>query len=203
MRKIVALILCAAAGAPLAAQAQEQPQALFISPMGQPVRGAERGAALTAWFSAADADQDGRLSLEEFLAHEMPFHSVLDRNQDGLVTALESNALYRATAPEMYAPLPALRGATAQMPRDPGRLTQPRERQRTDTRRRGAARFGLLHELEPVMSCDTDMSRWVSAEEFRLCAERRFVLLDSDSDGLFALADSPRAQELLADPEED
>jgi len=201
MRKILALAFFAAIFAPLAAQAQDQ--ALFISPMGQPVRAADRGAALTAWFNAADADQDGRVSLEEFLAHELPFHRLLDRNQDGLVTALESNGLFRATAPEMFAPLPPLRGPEARMPRDPGRMTQPRERQRIDNRRRGAARFGLLHEQEPVMSCDMDMSRWVSADEFRICAERRFAMLDSDSDGLFALADSPRAAELLAGPEED
>jgi len=201
MRSLLALILCAAAIAPLHAAAQEA-QALFVSPMGQPVRGADRGAALSAWFAAADADQDGRLSRDEFLAHETPFHRVLDRNQDGLVTALESNALFRATAPEMFAPLPPLRGPEARMPREPGRMTQPRERRVVDNRPRGAARFGLLHDQEPVMSCDGDLSRWVSADEFRTCAERRFTLLDHDNDGYFALADSARASEMMAGPEE-
>ena len=199
MRLAWVLAACLAA-APAFAQ-EQQPQALFISPMGQPERGADRGAALNAWFNAADVDQDGRLSLEEFIAHETPFHAVLDRNRDGLVTALESGALFRATAPEMFAPLPPLRRAEARMPRDPGRITQPRERRVEDNRLRGAARFGLLSDLEPVMSCDADMSRWVDADEFRVCAERRFILLDADNDGFFELSESPRATEISAGPE--
>ena len=133
----------------------------------------------------------------------MQFHPMLDRNRDGLVTALEAGNLFRATAPEMYAPLPPLRGAQARMPRDPGRMTQPRERVSRDNRPRGAARFGLLGDVEPVMSCDADMSRWVSADEFGLCAERRFTLLDSNGDGVFELAESARAAELTEDPPEE
>jgi len=198
------LIYVLAAGlalAPLPARAQEA-QHLFVAPMGQPFRGETAAAAMDAWFNAADADQDGQLTRDEFVAHAMPFHAMLDRNSDGVVTAVESSALFRATAPEMYAPLPPLRGAQAQMPRDPGRMIQPRERDGRDTRLRGAARFGLLGDIEPVMSCDADMSRWVDADEFRACAERRFSLLDSNADGLFTLADSPRAAALRAGHED-
>lgn len=187
--------------APLAAAAQqEQREALFIAPMGQPFRGETTAAAMQAWFAAADTDQDGRLSRDEFVAQGMLLHPIMDRNQDGLVTAIEAGNLFRATAPEMYAPLPPLRGAQARMPRDPGRMTQPRERVSRDDRARGAARFGLLGDIEPVMSCDADMSRWVSAGEFQTCAERRFQLLDANGDGFFEISESPRAAELIENP---
>ena len=59
--------------------------------------------------------------------------------------------------------------------------------------RSGAALYGLLDAVEPVMSCDADLSRRVTIQEFEACADRRFALLDTDGDGLFAIADSPRA----------
>lgn len=205
--RLKCLLAACIAVAPFAAQAQETGgAALFVSPMGMPHRAATAGEALTAWFNAADADQDGALTREEFLAAELPFHGMIDRNKDGLVTPIESANLFRATAPELFAPLPALRGARARMPPDPGRLTQPRDRSNDqDQRLRGAARFGLLSEVEPVMSCDADMSRWVTAAEFRACAERRFTLLDADGDGLFRLDESVRARAILAgaDPDEE
>lgn len=72
-----------------------------------------------------------------------------------------------------------------------------------DDRPRGAGRFGLLRDIEPVMSCDADMSRWVTAAEFQQCAERRFTLLDVNGDGFFTLDESPRAQAILSDADPD
>lgn len=195
------MLTAALALAPLAAAAQST-QALFIAPLGHPYRAETTVAAMQAWFAAADADQDGRLTEEEFVADAMRFHAIVDRNRDGLITSTESGALFRATAPEMYAPLPPLRGSQATMPRSVGGVLQPRDRRVQDNRPRGAARFGLLGEIEPVMSCDADMSRWIDADEFRACAVRRFRLLDVNADGAFELAESPRAAELAAPPEE-
>lgn len=195
-------VLAAALALGPAAAAAQEASALFIAPLGQPYRAETTAAAMQTWFSAADADQDGKLTEQEFVAHAMLFHPMLDRSRDGVVTSAESSAMFRATAPEMYAPLPPLRGGQATMRQVPGAMLQPRERANEDTRPRGAARFGLLTEVEPVMSCDVDMSRWVSGDEYRACAERRFRLLDSNTDGLFDLAESPRAAE-LATPEEE
>lgn len=208
MRSLLAVVLCVAAvSSPVGAQEQA---ALFISPMGTPSRAATTGEALSAWFAAADTDQDGRLSLEEFLVKEMPFHAVIDRNRDGIVTPTESGNLFRATAPEMYAPLPPLRASEARRTYDPGsripyrqRAEAERMRAARDDRPRGAGRFGLLRDIEPVMSCDADMSRWVTVAEFQQCAERRFTLLDVNGDGFFTLDESPRAQAILSDADPD
>lgn len=53
----------------------------------------------------------------------------------------------------------------------------------------GAQRFGLLGDIEPLMSCDNDLSRRVTLEEFTACATERFHILDSDHDGVFARAE--------------
>ena len=188
--------------APMAAFAQEGRPGLFIAPWGEPVRAQEDQTAIAVWFAATDADQDGRLTLEEFQVKAAAFHAALDRNRDGIVTSAESNTLFRATAPEMFAPPPGPR-PTARMPRDPGRLTQPREREVSGPGLRGAARFGLLTEIEPVMTCDADMSRWVNRDEFTACIERRFRLLDANGDGVFELSESPRAAELLRGEEDE
>ena len=68
-----------------------------------------------------------------------------------------------------------------------------RPREAPPLMRSGAALYGLLDAVEPVMSCDADLSRRVTAQEFEACATRRFGLLDTDGDGLFALEDSQRA----------
>ena len=44
---------------------------------------------------------------------------------------------------------------------------------------------GLLGYIEPVMSCDTDLSQRVTREEYDTCIATRFAALDTDHDGLF------------------
>lgn len=195
MRNAILLALALSA-APVAAMAQEERAPLFVAPWGEPVRGADGVAAIQVWFTRTDVNQDGRLTLDEFLAPAAAFHDVLDRNDDGIVTSAESGALFRATAPEVFA-LPPAR-VPAQAP--PGGMTQQHQR-RAPVREeglRGAARFGLFGDVEPVMSCDADLSRWISREEFQACVERRFRALDANNDGAFELSESPRAAELLA-----
>jgi len=51
------------------------------------------------------------------------------------------------------------------------------------------------------MSCDADMSRRVTHEEFEACAGRRFASLDANGDGVFTLDESPRAAALVQPPE--
>lgn len=195
-----AFFLAAVAAGP--AHAQEA--SLFITPWGEPIRTEDGTPAVQAWFDAADADQDGRLTLEDFLTRAEALHAIIDRNDDGIVTSVESQMFFRATAPEIYARPPAERPAVRR-PTDPGRLTDPNRERRTPPAEplRGAARYGLLSEIEPVMSCDADMSRWVTRDEFAACVTRRFRLLDANNDGAFTLSESPRAAVLLGATEEE
>jgi hypothetical protein len=194
MRVAVLIIAAILAGAAGLAQAQGVRGPLFVSPMGEPFRSAEGAAPILVWFAAADADHDGKLDRAEFLAQARTFFSVLDANHDGAATSFESTGLYRAQAPEVL----STRMAPLPQPRPPrsglaGAQNAPRRGPSPIEMRSGAALYGLLDAVEPVMSCDADLSRRVTLEEFEACAARRFALLDTDGDGLFALADSERA----------
>lgn len=179
--------------------------ALFITPMGQPFRATTElpGPPILAWVHAADADGDGKIARAEFVGQGMAFFAdVLDANDDSLATSSESTALWRNEAPEM------LTGEA------PAVQTPPRERRRLEPRNDGRvpipvanarivreqptpmARFAITNDREPVMSCDGDINRRVTEEEFRACAERRFDLLDANDDGFFEIAESERARSL-------
>jgi hypothetical protein len=209
MRGVAALMIVAALTAGGAAWAQTRGP-LFVSPMGEPFRAGQDGAApIQVWFAAADADHDGKLSRAEFIADAQRFFAVVDANHDGAATSVESTALYREQASEIFTPMAPLRPTRAQAERGeggvvypdegtpPGQSTRRRTHENVDART-GAARYGLLEAAEPVMSCDTDMSRRVTPEEFQACAERRFAELDADGDGFFAIADSRRAEAFAA-----
>lgn len=199
-RVLAAALFLAGAASPAFAQEGS----LFITPWGEPIRTEDGTPAVQAWFAAADTDQDGQLTLEDFLTRAEALHAILDRSGDGIVTSLESQMFYQATAPEIYARPPAER-PIVRRPSDPGRLTDPNRERRSAPAEplRGAARFGLTAEIEPVMSCDADMSRWVTRDEFAACVTRRFRLLDANNDGAFTLSESPRAAVLLGEAEEE
>lgn len=193
MRIVISALAAILAAASSAALAQGRGP-LFVSPMGEPFRSQDGAAPIQAWFAAVDADRDGKLSRDEFVAQAQAFFAVLDANRGGTATSFESTSLYREQAPEVLstrmAPLPTRRPPDSGMA---GARDGPRREQSPLEMRSGAALYGLLDAVEPVMSCDADLSRWVTAQEFEACATRRFALLDTDGDGLFALEDSPRA----------
>lgn len=187
---LAAVLIAGGAGAAFA----QSRGPLFVSPMGEPFRSQEGAAPIQVWLAAADADGDAKLSRAEFAAHAQAFFAVLDANRDGAATSFESTALYREQAPEVLstrtAPLPQPRRQDSGLA---GARDGPRREQSPVAMRSGAALYGLLDAVEPVMSCDADLSRRVTAQEFEACAARRFALLDTDGDGFFALEDSPRA----------
>ncbi len=197
-RILAAVMLLAGAASPAFAQEAS----LFITPWGEPIRSEGGVPAVQAWFDAADADGDGQLTLEDFLARAEALHAIIDRNDDGVVTSVESQMFYRATAPEIYARPPAER-PTVRRPSDPGALIDPNRQRRGAPAEplRGAARFALTGEIEPVMSCDADLSRWVTRDEFAACVTRRFRQLDANNDGFFTLSESPRAAVLMGEAE--
>jgi hypothetical protein len=178
--------------------------ALFVSPMGEPYR-SETTAPIRAWFARADANGDERLTRAEFEAQAMSFFfNVLDANHDRVATSLESTNLWRAEAPEMLAARTAPVTVQGSSPphNDGGRRGA---RDRPDRRQSAvdapAARpFMLADNTEPVMSCDTNMSRSVDATEFERCAARRFLALDENGDGVFTLDESERARNLAEPP---
>jgi len=141
----------------------------FISPMGQPFRGADDG--LSSWFAAADSNRDGSINLVEFQQDAERFYQTLDTNHDGEIDPDEIDHYETVVAPEIRTGNGNSFGAN----------------ENTDDEAKGGGRLGLLTIPEPVTAADSNLDRGVSLHEFRTTAEKRFQLLDRDGNGLLTL----------------
>lgn len=181
---------------PSSEDAKGRPQ-LFISPAGEPFRApAGQPYPVAAWFAQADADHDGALSRDEFVADSLRFFAVVDADHDGVIDGFEVSAYENRIAPEILGGPPpgALRrgpmgqgpggGPPSRRPGRPGGLA-------TDVLR-GAALYGLIAEPEPVMGADADFNRRISRDEAAKAAKSRFALLDLNKDGVLTLAELPK-----------
>jgi hypothetical protein len=75
---------------------------LFVSPAGEPFRaGPGEPYPVAAWFKAADANGDGKLTRDEFVADAARFFEKLDRNHDGVIDGLELKAYETEVLPEL------------------------------------------------------------------------------------------------------
>lgn len=159
---------------------------LFISPMGEPFRGAAgQPWPSAAWFAGADLNHDGVVDRAEFIADAMRFFATLDHNHDGRLTPDEVIAYETRVAPEIA-------------------LWSPRQRDPYPEREEelqtgdggyggamGAGRYTWLNIPEPVASADMDVDRVVTAQEFTAAAGRRFDALDTARAGGLKLAALP------------
>lgn len=167
---------------------------LFISPAGEPFR-APPGAPypVVAWFSGADADHDGALSRDEFIADAMRFFAVLDTDHDGIIDGFEVSNYEQRIAPEIIGG--AAPDAIRDGPRGPGPNgggeQRPRRPQGSDVLQ-GAALYGLIAEPEPVMAADGDFDRRVTKAEAVKATKTRFALLDANKDGKLTLEELPK-----------
>jgi len=170
---------------------------LFISPAGEPFR-AEAGAPypVAAWFAGADADHDGALTRDEFVADALRFFAVIDGDHDGVVDGFEVSNYETQIAPEILQGFRAARGwAGGQGPRDGppggGRSGGKRGGGPMGGMLQGAAPYSLLAEPQPVMGADADFNRRITRDEAARAAKARFALLDTDGDGRLRLAGLP------------
>ncbi|AZS20810.1 hypothetical protein CSW63_09215 [Caulobacter sp. FWC26] len=174
------------------APGRQSPQ-LFISPAGEPFRApSDAPYPVVTWFAGADANHDGALSRDEFVADTLRFFVVLDADRNGVIDGFEVSAYENRIAPEIL-------GGPAPEPMRPGPRglgqggdEQPRPRQRSANMLQGAALYGLIAEPQPVMASDGDFDRRITREEAARAAKARFALLDKDRDGLLRLAELPK-----------
>ena len=168
---------------------------LFISPMGEPFRGASSAGQLRAWFNGADANRDGALSLSEMRADAERFFVSLNVNRDREIDPVELRA-YEQAVPEISVGIGGLGITSGNARSRRNRLSNdfskavvvPVDR---DTFRRGAGRFSVIATPNPVASTDTNFNRGISAEEFARAARDRFVLLDGNRDGSIRFEELP------------
>jgi len=165
---------------------------LFISPAGEPFRAAaEAPYPVAAWFAGADANHDGALSRDEFVADAGRFFIVLDTDKDGVIDGFEVSAYERNIAPEI------LLGVS--MPPGGGRGGPPGGGDGPPRKRgglvggalQGATPYALLAEPQPVMGADADFNRRISRDEAVKAAKSRFALLDTDKDALLRVEELP------------
>lgn len=192
------------------------PLQLFISPAGEPFR-AEPGQPypVSQWFDRADANHDGVLTRDEFVADSLAFFDRLDTDKDQIVDGFENVDYERNVAPEIMGimPSPVRREGAPPLVLPPTRAEQvygqpsflhPRGRP-MPARRQGAAQYSLINEPHPVRGADADLDQRVSRAEATAAARMRFGLLDVDGDGRIALKDLPEtpAQAMADLPPED
>jgi len=140
----------------------------LYSPNGEPLSGGRLGHpscadALGRWFDRVDANHDGAIDRNEFLADAARQFALMDLDKDGVLTPAEL-AQYRAP----YAEAPQVEEAPAQ--------DDERRRELRPTRA-GPER------PDPVMLADTGLHNRVTREEFLAFASRTFAGLDADHDG--------------------
>lgn len=172
----VFLALVSAGAIQAAPPAPPQPPGagLFISPFGEPFRSAS---GLADWFAGADADRDGALTLQEFRADGLRFHTRLDTNRDGRVDGFENTTYENEVAPEI---LP--QSAVFRSERPGGEGPAPSARGLD-----GASSFGLLDEPQPVRGADQNYDGKITVDEQARAAARRFALLDAAQAGRLTL----------------
>jgi len=195
---LVAALALAAAGASAAADRPEG--RLFITPMGEPFRSTDPAVPpIQVWLNEKDTDHDGKLSQAEYLADATAFFARIDANHDGVLTSLESNYFWETYEPEIlteWSNNSGFEGVRRSNDGDNQDQTdasrdQARHQREMDQRLRGAALYGLINVLEPIMSCDVNFDRRVTQDEYMACATQRFAQIDTNHDGFFALSEAP------------
>ncbi|MDB5469593.1 MAG: hypothetical protein JWR84_1153 [Caulobacter sp.] len=214
--RLVLIAALLATPAPLSmAMAQPRPELqIFISPAGEPFRAPlDQPYPVDQWFNQADANADGAVTRDELVADSLAFFDKLDANKDGTVDGWENGDYEKKVAPEIMS-----RAAMAlAKPREANRPMGGRRRPTltpsdnfksedkgkmvADQSRAGAGLYGLLNEIQPVMSQDSDFNRRISKAEASTATKERFALLDKDKDGKLTLATLPRTplQQALMD----
>jgi EF hand len=181
---------------------------LFISPAGEPFRAPPgHPYPVTTWFAGADANHDGAVSRDEFVADSLRFFAVVDADHNGVIDGFEVSAYETRIAPEIVGGVApsTRRGPMGQGPgggggppgggMGPGGGDGPsgaRRRSSGSNMLQGASLYGLIAEPEPVMGADADFNRRITKDEATKAAKTRFALLDLDKDGLLKLEELPK-----------
>jgi Ca2+-binding EF-hand superfamily protein len=175
---------------------------LFISPCGEPFVADKKDAyPIVKWFKRADANNDGKLDIDEMRNDASRFFAFLDRNHDGMIDGAEVTFYETQIAPEILTQSGALqtgiikvdlqRGVDSITPggSEPGDENVYRERLNSS---QGAVFYSLFREPEPVRSADRNFDYRITLKEFQDHSDRHFKALDVDGKGFLTLADLPK-----------
>jgi hypothetical protein len=187
---------------------------LFISPCGEPFR-ADVGAPypVAAWFGQADANRDGKLARDEFVADADRFFKKLDLNGDGALTRGEILSYEHKWVPEILVgsvttvgALPArlwlaqygggsqsaLSGLNAPINPRGDHVPAPVQRKGLDESGAGASPYSFFDEPEPILAADFNINGVISRDNFLKLADMHFTALDPDERGYLTLESLPQ-----------
>jgi len=216
---IAALLVASIPGAAAAAGPDDDapPQRqVFASPFGEPfLAGPTEPYPVIQWFEGADADQDGRLTPDEFAADGQRWFGVVDQNADGEISPAETRA-YEDVIARLFAgvslpAVPGRRGGSGRPGRRSGLLgalslggagqevpmSDPVDRTPRRTYAQAGtplAMAGLLNVPQPVKTADTNTNQRITQQEWAAVTLRWFGLLDANRDGVLTLAELPETQ---------
>jgi len=164
----------------------------YIAPMGQPFRTDGQTDPMKAWFTVADTDHDGKLTLAEFRADADRYFTILDRDNSGEIDPEEMSFYENQLAPEikLYQRGQDKRPRTGKQKHE----AKAAARQRADyVAPYGAGIWASLNIPQPIVSADLDLNRGVSRAELAEVASRRFPLLDPAGRGALTYDTLPRS----------
>ena len=203
---VVLVSSLAPVSASAAPEARQRSQSLFLSPMGEPFRAPINEAYPSRqWFDRADANHDGALTREEFVADGLRFFEVLEADGAGFITDGDVTRYEHEVVPELTRlksgdgddvmvseggvgsghhrggadPYSSGGRAGGQgVPRHSDEPTgQINATTRRDERPEGAALFSVLPFPEPVTSARSFYGQRITREVFADAASKRFDLL--------------------------
>lgn len=198
---------------------------LFISPMGEPFRGADPE---RAWFDAADTDHDGRLTAAEFNADALRWFAVIDRGHDGEIDPDDIDYYENTLVPEIRTGSGGARGGAGGAPGrgggggrhggggrmggggmggsqgggGPGGFSfgNGGSAAKAPAVRQGASRYSYLDIPEPLTAMDRNLNRGIDRDEMTFAALERFHDLDRNGDGALTRGELPRVAQRSAGP---
>jgi hypothetical protein len=179
---------------------------LFISPCGEPFTAPVADPyPVVKWFKQADANNDGKIDIDEMRADATHFFTVLDRDGNGVISNQEVTWYEENMVPSILH-VGALEGGVIRVVLQPGGAgigsIDPGGASPGDTpiikgrlnEDQGAVPFSLFREPEPVRSADRNFDYTITLKEFQDQSDRHFHALDKKEQGYLTLADLPKTE---------
>lgn len=196
-------IICAAALEPESASNEPRPDEarppmVFFSPAGEPFRASSAEYPSRSWYSQADLNADGLISVQEFISDGARFFAALDENGDAKIAGAEHARYEEKLAPEISVnPMSAAQNGPPAGFKPPGggrppggppgggppSGVKPPAAAKHAKMPRGAGVFSFLNVPQPVKAADADFNGSVTEAEFASYHARLFKRLDKNKDG--------------------
>ena len=165
---------------------------ILYSPNGEPLNGGSLGApscsdAMTHWFDRVDTNHDGVISHDEFMADAQAQFRRMDIDGNGYLVSEELGRFRRAylqpvtTGPQVNAEPPPTSAST-----DASSASHAKHKRGAGQGEDHTSNPAAANDIDPVMAADSNLDFKVTPEEFTAHAEKTFLALDGNADGILS-----------------